>query len=106
MPNQKHHNNSRQSPEYYSQVLRILVDANADAKTYPQMAEMLNAQNIKTPTNLVWTGEHIKQLMKKLRNYKLYPSFIHQHLMELIFEGTLTVKETLPLFKSRLHGTK
>ena len=106
MPNQKHHNNSRQSPEYYSSVLRILIDANADAKTYPAMAEMLNAQNIATPTGLQWTGEIVKQLMKKLRNYRLYPSFIHQHLMQLIFEEKLTLRETLPLFKSRLHGTK
>ena len=100
------HNNSRQSPEYYTAVLRILLDCNADAMTYPAIAGVLNAQNIKTPTNLQWSGEIVKQLMKKLRNYKLYPSFIHQHLMQLIFEEKLTLRETLPLFKSRLHGTK
>jgi len=100
------HNNTRQAPEYYTEVLRILIATNADAKTYPAMAEALNAQNIKTPTGLIWSGEIVKQLMKKLRNYKLYPSFIHQHLMQLIFEEKLTLRETLPLFKSRLHGTK
>ena len=100
------HNNSRQSPEYYSEVLRILIDTNAAAMTYPAMAEVLNAQNIKTPTGLAWTGEIVKQLMKKLRNYKLYPSFIHSHLMTLIFEEKLSLRETLPLFKSRRHGTQ
>ena len=95
------HNNSRQSPEYYSQLLRILIDCNAAAMTYPAIAAVLNTKNVSTPTGLKWTGEHIKQLLKKLRNHKVYPSFIHQHLMELTFEGTLSVKEILPLFTRR-----
>jgi hypothetical protein len=102
----RNHNNSRMPDAYYASVLRILIDANADALTYPAMAQALNAQNITTPTGLQWSGEIVKQLMKKLRNYKLYPSFIHAHLMTLIFEEKLTLKETLPLFKSRRHGTQ
>ena len=101
----KYHNNQRQPAQYYEQVLRILISCNADAMTYPQMAVALNAQNITSPTGLPFSGEIIKQLFKKLRAYKTYPSFIHQNLMELIFEGTLSVKETLPLFQSRRHGT-
>lgn len=102
----KNHNNSRQSPEYYTEVLRILIDTNADAMSYPAMAAVLNAKNIKTPTGLSFTGEIIKQMMKKLRNYKTYPSFLHQHLMLLVFEEKLTMRETLPLFKSRRHCTQ
>lgn len=98
------HNNSRLPSAYYEQVLRILISCNSDALTYPAMAAVLNAQNITTPTGLQWTGEIIKQLMKKLRNHQLYPSYIHQSLLSLIFEGKLTMKETLPLYKSRRHG--
>ena len=100
------HNSSRQTPEYYNEVLRILIDCNAEALTYSAMATVLNDRHITTPTGLFWQEGHIRQLLKKVRNYKLYPSFIHQHLMQLIFEGTLTMKETLPLFKSRVHGIK
>lgn len=102
---ERFHNTHKHPAAYYESVLRTLISCNADAMTYPQMAAVLNAQGTPTPTGLQWNAEHIKQLLKKLRAYKLYPSRIHQHLMELIFEGTLSVKETLPLFKSRLHGT-
>lgn len=100
----KYHNNTRLPAAYYDQILRILIACNADGLTYAAMADVLNAQGTTSPTGLQWTGEHLKQLFKKLRAYKLYPSFIHQHLMELIFEGTLSVKETLPLFMARRHG--
>ena len=100
------HNTSRQTPEYYTEVLRILINCNSDAMTYAAMATVLNDRHITTPTGLTWQEGHIRQLLKKLRNYKTYPSFIAQHLLELVFEGTLTMKETLPLFKSRMHGVK
>ena len=102
MPTQ--HNNSRQSPEYYTQILRILIDSNAEGMTYRAMAEVLNDLHLTTPTGLKWSASHISQLLKKIRRFKLYPSFIHQHMLEMIFEGKLTLKETLPLMQSRLHG--
>jgi Recombinase len=100
----RYHNNTQRPAAYYEQVLRILIACNAEAMSYSAMAIQLNAQAIPTPTGLQWTSEHIKQLLKKLRAYKLYPSHIHQHLMELIFEGTLSVKESLPLLQSRRYG--
>jgi hypothetical protein len=95
------HNNTRLSPAYYESVLRLLIACNTDAMTYAAMAETLNKQGITSPTGLQWTSEIVKQLMKKLRNYRLYPSFIHQSLLELVFEGKLTLKETLPLYQTR-----
>ena len=100
------HNNTRRPDAYYEQVLRILIACNASAMTYAAMALQLNSQNIPTPTGLQWEAEHIKQLLKKVRNYRLYPSRIGQHLLQLIFEQKLTMKESLPLFKSRRHGTQ
>ena len=100
------HNNTRQAPAYYTEILRILIATNADAKTYSQIADALNAENLLTPTGLKWNQEHIKQTLKKLRNYSIYPSFLHQHMLELIFEQKLTLKEVFPLYKSRRHGTQ
>ena len=94
-----YHNNTRRPDAYYEQVLRILIACNTDAMTHAAMAAELNSQDIPTPTGMTWTAEHIRQLLKKTRNYKLYPSRIGQHLMQLIFEEKLSMKETLPLFK-------
>ena len=104
MPTQ--HNNSRQEPEYYFQILRILIDCNADGMAYGRMAQVLNDRHLTTPTGLRWSASHISQLLKKLRRYRLYPSFIHENMLALIFEGRLTLKETLPLMQSRVHGIK
>lgn len=100
------HNNTRQAPEYYTEILRILIATNAEAKTYAQIADALNTKGLKTPTGLKWEQEHIRQTLKKLRNYSIYPSFLHQHMLELIFEQKLTLREVFPLYKSRLHGVK
>lgn len=100
------HSNTRREPAYYTAVLHVLIACANKSMTYPAMAEVLNSQNLTTPTNLQWTGDAVKGLMKKLKNYRIYPSFIHTHLLQLIFEGTLTMKETLPLFQSRRRCAK
>ena len=95
------HNTSRQTPEYYTEVLRILINCSANAMTYAATAEVLNSQQITTPTSLTWHEPHIRQLLKKLRNYRTYPSFIAQHLMQEVFEGSISAQEAALLFKSR-----
>lgn len=95
------HNNSRQSPEYYSQILRILVNCNINRMAYAPMAAVLNDLRLTTPTGLKWHEGHIRQLLKKLKNYKTYPSFIGQHLMQEVFEGSISAQEAALLFKSR-----
>ena len=95
------HNTSRQKPEYYSEVLRILIGCSANAMTYAATAEVLNSQQITTPTSLTWQEQHIRQLLKKLRNYRTYPSFIAQHLMQEVFEGSISTHDAALLFKSR-----
>ena len=100
------HNTHKHEPAYYELVLRTLISCNTDAMSYSQMASVLNAQGTPTPTGLQWNAEHIKQLLKKVRAYKLYPSRIHAHLMELIFEEKLTLTEVSPLYRSRRHGTQ
>ena len=99
-----YNNNSRRPSAYYELVINHLIRMNNDTLTYAAMATELNALDIPTPTGLQWNSEHIKNLLKKLRTYKTKPSFIAQHLLELVFEHKLTIKETLPLFKSRRHG--
>lgn len=98
------HNTHKHEPSYYEAVLRILIACNADAMSYGAMADKLNAESLRTTTGQTWTAEHVKQTLKKLRAYKTYPSRIHQHLLELIFQGDLTMKEAMPLYKSRRHG--
>ena len=93
--------NTRQSPDYYTAVLAILIECNKEAMPYAAMADTLNGQKIKTATGLQWTAEHVRGLLKKLRNHRRYPNFLSQHLMELIFEGKLTLKETFPLLNAR-----
>ena len=94
-------NTSRQTPKYYAEVLRILIDCSVDALTYTAIAAVLNNRQITTPMRLTWHEGHIRQLLKKVRNYKTYPSFIGQHLMQEVFEGSISAQEAALLFKSR-----
>ena len=100
-----YHNNTKRPDAYYEEVLSIIIACNADAMSYSATAAKLNAKHIPTPTGLQWSSEHIKQLLKKLRNYRLYPSRIASRLLELIFEGKLTMTEALPLFQSRRQAS-
>ena len=97
--------NVRHSNDYYFSVLNLLIAGNRDNLTYLQIAESLNAQDIKTSGGLLWKAENVKGVLRKLRLYKEFPSKIHHALLELIFAEKLELKESLPLFKSRLHGT-
>lgn len=95
------YNNTRREPAYYSAVLHILIACSNKSMTYPQTAAALNEGNLTTPTGNQWSGESLKQLFKKLRNYKTSKSFVGQHLLELVFEQKLSLKEVLPLFQNR-----
>ena len=100
----KYNPNTRHSNEYYHSVLNLLIAGNRDNLTYLQIAESLNAQDIKTSGGLTWSAENVKGVLRKLRLYKEFPSKIHHALLELVFNQELELKDTLPLFKSRLHG--
>jgi hypothetical protein len=97
--------NTTHSLGYYKSVLLVLIDGNADGLTYPQIADRLNGLEIKTAAGLAWSAENVKGVLKKIRLYREYPSKIHHALLELVFNNELTVKETLPLFQHRRHGT-
>lgn len=100
---ERNYRTSRLTATYYEQVIRTLITCNAQGLKYKAVADELNAQNLTSPTGLPWSAEIVKQIMKKLRSYSLYPSRIHSHLTNLVFEGKLSVKEALPLFKPRWH---
>lgn len=106
MRDRKFNPNTRRSTEYYLSVLNLLIAGNRDNLTYLQIADSLNDLGIETSAGLTWTGENVKGVLRKLRLYREFPSHIHHALLELIFAGQLELRETLPLFKSRLHGTQ
>lgn len=100
-----HNPNVTHSTEYYHRVLNLLIVGNRDNLTYLQIADSLNAKEIKTSGGLEWTALNVKGVLRKLRLYKEFPSKIHHALLELIFNNQLSLKASLPLFQSRLHGT-
>ena len=97
--------NTRHSNEYYHSVLNQLIAGNRENLTYLQIADNLNTLGITTSGGLAWTAANVKGVLRKLRLYREFPSKIHHALLELVFNQELELKETLPLFKSRLHGT-
>ena len=97
--------NVRHSLTYYKSVLDVLIATNAENKTYAEIAVHLNNLEIKTSGGLTWTPENVKGVLRKIRLYKEMPSKISQALLELVFTNELELRATLPLFKSRLHGT-
>lgn len=102
----RNYHTSRLEASYYEQVIRTLIACNSQGLKYKAVADALNAQNITTPTGLRWSAEVVRQVTKKLRNYKRYPSRLHSHLTNLVFEGKLAVKDALPLFKPRWHDVQ
>lgn len=104
MRDRKFNPNERHSDDFYFAVLNILIAGNRDNLSYQAMAQNLNDLGIPTSAGLTWTAMNVKGVLRKLRLYKEFPSKIHQSLLVLIFENRLSLKETLPLFKSRLHG--
>ena len=97
----KINSNQRREPAFYTQLIYILIDCANKNMTYRATATELTAQGLLSPTGLVFTEDSIKQVMKKLRNYRTQKSFIAQALMELVFQGALTLKETLVLFTKK-----
>lgn len=104
MRDRKFNPNVSHSLGYYKSVLLVLIDSNNEGLSYLQIAERLNALEIKTAGGLSWTAENAKQTLKKIRLYRDYPSKIHHALLELVFNNELTVKQSLPLFAHRSHG--
>lgn len=86
---------------YYKSLLDVLIAGITDNLTYSQVAERLNNQNIPTPTGLTWLADGVKQAHKKLIHSTAYPSKLHYALLQLVYNGNLSVKESLPLFQPR-----
>lgn len=103
---ERNYHTSRLTAQYYEQVIRTLITCNAQGLKYAAVADALNSKNLTTPTGMQWSAEVVRQIAKKLRNYKRYPSRIHSHLTNLVFEGKLAVKDALPLFKPRWHDAQ
>nr|WP_315428105.1 hypothetical protein [uncultured Albidiferax sp.] len=96
--------NTTHSDSYYHSVLKQLIAGTNENLTYQQMADGLNAQDIKTSGGLSWSAENVKGVLRKLRLHREMPSKIHHALLHLVFNQELSLKETLPLFKTRSHG--
>jgi hypothetical protein len=86
---------------YYKSVLLILIAGLTAFQTHQQIAERLNNAVLLTPTGKPWTASIVKESLKKLRLHRDYPNKLHHALLELIYAGELTVKQTLILFQHR-----
>ena len=86
---------------YYKSLLLVLIAGIEEGLSYQQTADRLNALQILTPTGLEWLADGCKQAHKKLIHSATYPSKLHYALLELVYQGELTVKQSLCLFQPR-----
>jgi hypothetical protein len=91
---------STRSTEYSLQVLKVLIQSKQAGLTAKCTAEALNHADLLTHTGQFWTGEHVRQSLKKIRhrsyNGKLYPA-----MLQLINSEKLSIPDCLPLFSVR-----
>jgi hypothetical protein len=87
---------------YAKAVLLVLIACVSLHLPHAAIAARLNTDGLPTHTGRQWTAPQVKESLKKLRNYKDYPSRLHQSLMVLIVAGEITVKASQPLFDRRL----
>jgi hypothetical protein len=101
----KYSRKTTHSLTYYKSVILILLEGLHKNLTHQAIADRLNGEQILTPTGLIWTATIVKETLKKLRLHHEYPNKLHHAVLELIYVGQLTVKQTLILFQQRQTGS-
>jgi hypothetical protein len=89
------------SLSFYKSLLLVLIAGIEEGLSYQHTADRLNALQILTPTGLTWLADGVKQAHKKLIHSATYSSKLHYALLELVYQGELTVKQSLCLFQPR-----
>jgi hypothetical protein len=86
---------------YYSRLFRFLIEGLEAGRSYVDVAHLLNAHGVTTPTGRQWRDSSIKNTLKSLRNPARYPSRIATALVDLIARKELTTQEAAPLYELR-----
>lgn len=92
------------SHDYYLVLIKTLIRSLNAGFTDRQTSQALNDLAILSPVGRPFTEIGIRQLLKKLRNHRDYPSKIHRALLQLVFDGKLLAPETYILFRQRKQG--
>lgn len=84
-------------PAFYKAVIATLVASRAANHTYDQTATALTAAGLTTPSAQIWSGNHVKQTLKALRNSAAYPSRLHTALVTFVFSGVFSAEQALSI---------
>lgn len=87
------------SLNYYEALIRAILVSIDTNLTYKQTVDYLNTQGIPRHSGDLWDENSYKSMRKKLRHYEVYPNKTHQALLQLVYNGNLTVDETKVLFQ-------
>jgi hypothetical protein len=87
---------------YYSRLFRFLIEGLAAGRPYADVARLLNAHGVTTPTGREWRDSSIKNALKSLRNPTRYPSRMAAALVDLIARNELTSTQAAPLYELRI----
>lgn len=98
-PNQVHGDST-----YYLPCLLLFIAGLKANETHGQIAARLNAAGLKTPTGALWSAASLKSVLQRIRCHREFRSSFHAALMRLVFDGHLTVPQTLVLFQMRTNG--
>jgi hypothetical protein len=86
---------------YYSRLFKFLIEGLEAGGSYVDVARLLNAHGVTTPTGKEWRDGSIKNTLKSLRNPTRYPSRIASALVDLIARHELTINQAAPLYELR-----
>jgi hypothetical protein len=101
---QNYNTHTRHSDQYYFALITALIRSLRAGFTDAQIAQALNGSAILAPSGRPFTTNAVAQLLKKMRNHRIYPSKVHHALLQLCFDGRLNAADTLILFQARSQG--
>lgn len=86
---------------YYLRLILMLVQGLAAKQTDREVAQLLNANAVLSPSGKPWTTTAVSAALFKLRNFRTHPNRIHSAMLQLIFDGYLKASQVGILFEPR-----
>jgi hypothetical protein len=96
---------TRHSGSYYLSVLLLLAEGVRRGQPDRDIAANLTDKGLLSPTGKRWTANAVRQALFKLRNFREYPSQLHNALLQLVVDGLLKPPQVGVLLQPRQHST-
>ena len=95
------HPRTQHSLPYYNRLILMLVQGLTNKQTDREIADLLTANGVPSPSGRPWSTTAVSSALFKLRHFRTHPNRIHSALLQLIFDGYLKPSQVGILFEPR-----